>query len=211
MSQWKLNGKPALVVLHMQEGIVGSLLPEERVREVKESDHMPNQQALLNAFRARKLPVIYVNVDNPINPPEIYPAYGGMFENLSKQAETRRSGNDNLKRLDVIPELKPLPEEPVLFNWFLGAFAHSGLDEALKERGVNTIVFFGGALHIAVFNATLQAVDLSYSVIIPQDACIPTLSANRTPEMMKIRDAFLEMFARYALVTTADDVIAHLA
>jgi nicotinamidase-related amidase len=210
MNEWKLKGKPALVILHMQEGIVGSLLPEERAREVRESDHTPHQQALLKAFRARKLPVIFVNVDVPINPPDIFPAYGTMFDYLSKQAETRRSGDDNLKRLDVIPELALLPGEPVLFNWFLGAFAHSGLEEVLKERGVDTIVFFGGALHIAVFNATLQAVDLSYSVIVPQDACIPTLSANRTPEMMKLREAFLEMLSRYALVTTADDVIAHL-
>jgi nicotinamidase-related amidase len=210
MSEWKLNGKPALVILHMQEGIVGSLLPEERAREVKESDHTPHQQALLKAFRAKNLPVIYVNVDNPINPPEVYPAYGVMFQNLSKQAEIKRSGDDNLKRLDVIPELTPLPGEPVLFNWLLGAFTHSGLEETLKARGVNTIVFFGGALHIAVFNATVQAVDLSYSVIVPQDACIPTLSATRTPETMKIREAFLEMFSRYALVTTADDVIVHL-
>ena len=104
----------------------------------------------------------------------------------------------------------PLPGEPVLFNWFLGAFTHSGLEETLKACGINTIVFFGMALHVAVFNATIQAVDLSYSVIVPQDACVPTLSANCTPEMMRIREVFLEMLSRYALVTTADDVIAHL-
>jgi nicotinamidase-related amidase len=211
MDEWKLRGKAGLVILHMQEGIAGSLLPtEERVREVRESDHVPHQQALLKAFRTKKLPVIFINVDNPINPPDIYPAYGTMFEYMRKQAETRRLGDDNLKRLDVIPILKPLPGDPVLFNWFLGAFTHSGLEDTLKKCGVNTIVFFGMALHAAVFNATLQAVDLSYSVIVPQDACIPTLSANRTPEMMKIREAFLEMLSRYALVTTADDIIAHL-
>jgi len=133
-----------------------------------------------------------------------------MFEFTRSQAEMRRSGNDDLKRVDVIPELDPLHGEPVLFNWFLGAFTHSGLEEALRAREVDTIVLFGMALHVAVFNATIQAVDLSYSVIVPHDACVPTLSANRTPEMMRIREVFLEMLSRYALVTTADDVIAHL-
>jgi nicotinamidase-related amidase len=210
MSEWKLRGKPALVVLHMQEGIVGSLLPKERAGEVRGSDHLSHQQALLKAFRARKLPVIYVNVDIPFDPTVSFPVYGMMFEFLKAQAENRRSGQDDLKRLDVIPELAPLPGEPVLFNWFLGAFSHSGLEGVLKEYGVDTIVFFGGALHIAVFNATIQAVDLSYSVIVPQDACIPTLSANRTPDMLKTREVFLEMFLKYALLTTADDIIAHL-
>jgi nicotinamidase-related amidase len=210
MDEWKLNGKAALVIVHMQEGIAGSLISQDRAREVRESDHIPHQQALLKAFRAKKLPVIYVNVNNPVSPPEMYPVYGTMCEFMRKQAEIRRSGDDNLKRLDVIPELTPLPGEPVLFNWFLGAFTHSGLEETLRASGINTIVLFGMALHVAVFNATVQAVDLSYSVIVPQDACVPTLSANRTPEMMRIREAFLEMLSRYALVTTADDVITHL-
>jgi nicotinamidase-related amidase len=210
MGEWKLNGKPALVIVHMQEGIAGSLISEERALEVRESDHIPHQQTLLKAFRAKNLPVIYVNVDNPIDSPDIYPAYGTMFEFMRRQAEMRRSGNDNLKRVDVIPELTPLHGEPVLFNSFLGAFTHSGLEETLKVCEVDTIVLFGMALHVAVFNATVQAVDRSYSVIVPQDACAPTLSASRTPEMMKIRELFLEMLSRYALVTTADDVIAHL-
>ena len=143
--------------------------------------HIPHQQALLKVFRAKKLPVIYVNVNNPVSPADKYPVYGTMCEFMRKQAEMRRMGDDNLKRVDVIPELAPLPGEPVLFNWFLGAFTHSGLEETLKACGINTIVFFGMALHVAVFNATVQAVDLSYSVIVPQDACVPTLSANRHP------------------------------
>jgi nicotinamidase-related amidase len=210
MDEWKLDGNAALVIVHMQEGIAGSLISEERAGEVRESDHIPHQQALLKAFRAKNLPVIYVNVDNPVDLPDMYPAYGTMFDLMRVQADMRRSGNDNLKRVDVIPELTPLHGEPVLFNWFLGAFTHSGLEEALKVREVDTIVLFGMALHVAVFNATVQAVDRSYSVIVPQDACVPTVSANRTPKMMKIREVFLEMLSRYALVTTADDVITHL-
>lgn len=210
MNEWKLHGKPALVIVHMQEGIAGALTQEDRARDVRESDHLPHQQRLLNAFRARSLPVIFVNVDNPTDKPGLFPVYGTMFEFMRNQALMRREGDDDLKRRDVIAELTPLAGEPVLFNRFLGAFTHSGLDETLKAQNVDTLVIIGMALHVAVFNATIQAVDLSYSVIVPQDACVPTLSANRTPDMLRIRVAFLEMFFRYALVTTADDVIAHL-
>ncbi len=210
MNKWKLHGKPALIIVHMQEGIAGSLISDDRAREIRESDHIPRQQALLAAFRVKRLPVIFVNVDNPVDTPEIYPVYGRMFDFMRKQAEMRRSGEDNLRRRDVIPELAPRGGEPVLFNRFLGAFTHSGLDETLKTHSVSTLVLFGMALHVAVFNATIQAVDLSYSVVVPQDACVPTLSANCTPDMLMIRAAFLEMFSRYALVTTAEDVIEHL-
>jgi nicotinamidase-related amidase len=78
MDEWKLNGKAALVIVHMQEGIAGSLLSQDRAREVRESDHIPHQQALLKAFRAKNLPVIYVNVNNPANSPDKYPVYGTM-------------------------------------------------------------------------------------------------------------------------------------
>lgn len=66
--------------------------------------------------------MIYVNVVNPINSLEFCAAYGTMFEFIRTQAEMRRSGRDDLKRVDVIPELAPLHGEPVLFNGFLGVF-----------------------------------------------------------------------------------------
>jgi len=61
MSDWKMKGKPALVILHMQQGIVGERgnIPG-LYEEVKGSGIIPRQQALLKAFRDRKLPVIYV-------------------------------------------------------------------------------------------------------------------------------------------------------
>jgi nicotinamidase-related amidase len=203
-NEWKIEGKPALVILHMQEQVMGSFAPPDRAAIIKESDHIPHGQALLKAFRAKNLPVIFITLNMPKNPPGSVPAYGTIFTRVLK------SQSDDLKRLQVIPELAPLPGEPVLSNWFMGPFSHSGLQEALKERGVSTVVFFGAALQIAVYNATVQAVDLQYSVIVPQDACFPTEKVSRTPEAAKVRDVFLDLFSNLALVTSADDVIAHL-
>jgi nicotinamidase-related amidase len=193
----------------MQEGVVGSLVPADRLREVTDSTHGPKQRALLNAFRNKNLPVIFVNLDMTSNPTSV-PAYGQMFMRYNASPAGTHFAPQDPKRLEVIPALAPLPGEPVLFNWFFSAFAHSGLDEELRKHDVETIVFFGGALHIAVYNAAIEAVDLCYSVIVPQDACIPTESGNYTPEMVKTREVFLDMFNKYTLVTTADDIIAHL-
>lgn len=203
MNDWKIKGKPALVILHMQEGMVGSSASGEPARDARASDHIPRQQALLKAFRDRNLPVIFIVLEYSKIPDGSVIAYGAM--------STRKKSAVNPDMLKVIPELVPQSGEPVLSNWIYGAFTNSGLEQELRSRGVDTVVFCGGALQIAVYNASVQATDLWYSVIVPEDACIPTKKANTTPEMMKVREVFLEiMFPRYALVTTTEDVIAHL-
>ena len=202
MSDWKMKGKPALVILHMQQGIVGERgnIPG-LYEEVKEAGIIPRQQALLRAFRDRKLPVIYVNaltVTSQQNPAGILPAYGNLFRLI----EMAKASPNNL---EVIPELAPQLGEPVLTNWIIGAFTNSGLDQVLKARGAETLVLVGCATHIVVYTAALQAVDLLYSVIVPADACASPQSQAKAQEIV------LDIMApNVALVTTAEDVMAHL-
>lgn len=202
MSDWKMKGKPALVILHMQKGIVGERgnIPG-LYEEVKKAGIIPRQQALLRAFRDRKLPVIYVtalHVTNQQNPAGVLPAYGELFRLIEVAQPTPHN-------LDVIPELTPQPGEPVLTNWIIGAFTNSGLEQVLKAHGAETLVLAGCATHIAVYTAALQAVDLLYSVIVPADACASPQSQAKAQEIV------LDMMApSIALVTTTEDVIAHL-
>ena len=59
------NGrKPALVFIHMQFGITderGTVAFLGHAKATRESGIIARQQALLKAFRAKKLPVIFVN------------------------------------------------------------------------------------------------------------------------------------------------------
>ena len=202
MSDWKMKGKPALVVLHMQQGIVGERANIPGLyEEVKDTGIIPRQQALLSAFRDRKLPVIYVNalhVSNEQNPAGTLPAYG----NLYKMIELAKASPNNL---EVIPELAPQPGEPVLINWLLGAFTNSGLDQVLKACGAETLVLVGYATHIVIYASAIEAADLWYSVIVPDDACASSSS------LKKAHDLVLEiMCPTIALVTSTEDVIAHL-
>jgi len=202
MSDWKMKGKPALIILHMQQGIVGEggIIPG-LAEVVKKVGIIPRQQALLKAFRDRKLPVIYVNalhVTNQQNPAGTVPAYGNLFRAI----ESMKANPNNL---EVIPELAPQPGEPILTNWLLGAFTNSGLDQVLKARGAETLVLVGCLTHLAVYNAAIQAADLWYSVIVPGDACASQQSEAKAEEVV------LEIMApNIALVTNTDDVIAHL-
>jgi hypothetical protein len=56
--KWEFDGKPALLIMHMQQGIVGagtfSGAPHEQEAEsIKEGKILENQKKLLKAFRQR--------------------------------------------------------------------------------------------------------------------------------------------------------------
>ena len=213
MSNWHIDGKPGLVVLHMQKGMLtkGTIHSDkfESVRKAVEESGMVNRiQALLKAFRDKKLPIIFVNVfHNPLGIPS---TYGWLFKNVGEPERTAGMSDvmdSSLTRddLQVIPELNRTADEPLLFNWFLGAFSNSGLDLVLKLNGVKTLVIAGFTGHAAVYNAAVQAVDLWYSAIIARDATASPA------ESQKAYEAVMDIMAPHiALVTTTDDVIAHL-
>lgn len=202
MQDWKMKGRAALIILHMQEGIVGrrGIIPG-LYEAVQKSGIIPRQQALLKAFRDRGLPVVFVralHVTGSQNPCGVLPAYG----NLCNMIKDMKGAPDNQ---EIIPEVAPRPGEPVLTNWLIGAFTNSGLDEVLKARGAETLVLAGCVTHIAVYTAALQAVDRWYSVIIAADACtVP-------PDQAKVEEVALEMMVpNIALVTGTEDVIGHI-
>jgi nicotinamidase-related amidase len=210
MSNWEMDGKPALVVLHMQQGIVGkgTFIPEfanEANKLVRDSGMLANVQALLKAFREKGLPVVFVNVS--VNPIGALPAYGKLYQINREAIDDSNVLTSAFAReaLEVIPEMERRPDEPLLYNWLLGAFTNSGLDVVLKNKGVKTIVIVGFAAHQAVFCAAVQAGDLWYSVILPSDAIV-----SRAHEK-KAYEAVTEIMGpMISLVTTTKDVIKHL-
>ena len=211
MSDWKMDGKPALVIMHMQKGIVGtsswkkSAWHDDVAKAMKDARMIEHIQDMLKAFRDKKLPVVFVSACP--NPLRAVPAYGKLFKTIQEEnvdpeiltsAATRES-------LEVIPELGRRPDEPLLFNWLLGAFTNSGLDLILKRQGVKTVVLAGFAAHSIVFTTALQAADLWYSIIIPRDASISH------PYLVKATETIMDTLApNIALVTSTADVIEHL-
>jgi len=212
MSDWKMNGKPALVLCHMQNGIVGKgdFIPgrhPDASKAIKESGMIEKQQALLKAFRDKKLPVVFVSTfPNPLG---VVPTYGWLMRNIEDakidpdliHSQRTRDG------LDVIPEMDRRPDEPILWNWLLGGFNNSGLDLVLKQREVKTVVLAGFAAHSVVYTTGLQACDHWYSVVIPRDASISGTSEGDKLAYKAVMDV---MFSAFALVTTTEDIIAHL-
>lgn len=209
--EWAMDGKPALLLIHMQDGIIDN---RPQVRESKTM--LPNQKKLIAAFRERNLPIVFCNaIPNPLGE---LPAYGRLMK-MIRETMTAPS-LDELPRWTekftaVIPELGRRPDEPILRNWLLAAFTNSGLDQYLKLRNVKTVVLCGYATQSAVYSTAVQAGDLWYSTVIVRDASMtsakhfwPDGSETMGDEIERV--ALGVMGAHIAQITSTDELIAHL-
>jgi len=193
-------GKSALILIHMQHAITheaGRVAFLGHAKATRESGILLHQQALLKAFRGKKLPVIYVNA---VTDPKATLSPYGKFYPAIKTSGVNLPGTEDI---EVIAEVAPQPGEPVLGNWIFGMFSNSGLEKILKEKGVTTLVLAGVATDMAVLTSVVQAADLGYNLIVPSDA-----STSANPKAHDV--AMNMMIPAMALVTTTDDIIAHL-
>jgi nicotinamidase-related amidase len=71
---------------------------------------------------------------------------------------------------DVIPQLAPQDGEIVSPKRVYGAFDGTGLDEQLKEKGVDEVVIAGQHTHICVRHSSYGAQTRGYRIAIPRDA-----------------------------------------
>jgi nicotinamidase-related amidase len=84
-----------------------------------------------------------------------------------------RTGNPcatGTKGTEIIAELAPVWGEPVVRKWNIGIFSNSNLDQVLKHYGAETLIMVGVATNLVVHTGAVQATDLGYSVIVPEDA-----------------------------------------
>lgn len=219
MKEWKMEGKPALVLLHYQEGIIGKGTwiqgwYENAKKACEEVGMFENTKALLAAFREKNLPVVFVNaIPNPIGK---LPKYGYLMDkNREHYNDAVMFENEDLiEGLKVMPEMERRSNEPVLYNWLLAGFTQSGLDAYLRSQGAETLVICGFALNSVVYHTAVQATDLWYNCIIPSDTAAVYMprKPGEKPDIDEVvtKVVLEELAPSLSLVTTAADVIAHL-
>lgn len=200
MTNWKLVGKAALVVVHMQNAICKSPSPLDFMghqRATAEDGIISHVADLLAAFRSKRLPVIYVVAVHP-DEPEV-PAYGAFWQGLPGLQVNQLGSPD----VDVVAELTPQDGEPVVHNWPFDILRCTNVEEWLRERGVETVVLVGVATGMAINIAAYQLADRLFNLIVPSD-CVT--DGNR-----QLHEAIMTgIMPVISLVTTSADVIAHL-
>jgi nicotinamidase-related amidase len=200
MDEWRLEGKTALLLVHMQNAIVKAPSPLEplgHIRATWEDGIVPRMEKLLAAFRDKGLPVIYVNAHTPGDAK--FPVYGRFWPAVEKTKVNMMGTPD----VEVIDELAPREGEPLFFNWPFGIFEGNDLEQYLRDQSIETVVLVGVASGMAIGTAAFALADRFYNLIVPEDAA--------TDGNKELHDViFKAMIPAIGLVTTTDDVIAHL-
>ncbi|MCL5736913.1 MAG: cysteine hydrolase [Actinobacteria bacterium] len=199
MNEWVMPGKPALIVEHMQYGIVDERGLATRfgcVKAARETGIIPCQQTLIKAFRDSNLPVYFLV---SITPPDTPWPVTGRFWPALKASGAMKPGS---KDLEVIPELDSRPEE-VVTGWMVDPFGQNLLRERLAQDKADTLVIAGVATGTAIMAACWFAANALYNVVVPKDAI-----ADPDPQ---IHEFFVtKNLPAIAVVTTTEDIVAHL-
>jgi nicotinamidase-related amidase len=172
----------ALIVVDLQVGLAG--LPTVHPFE----DVVANSARLADAFRAKGLPVVLVNVT------------GGA----PGRTEQGGGGVDFSEGwADLLPELNQQPSDKTVTKLTWGAFHNTDLAPHLTELGVTQVVVCGVATSLGVESTARQAHEHGFHVTLPIDAMTDLNPAAHGNTVSHI-------FPMLGETGTTDDVIALL-
>lgn len=145
-----LDPNTALIVIDLQKGIVNGNF----IHPI--GDIIDRTRTLIDVFRAKKLPVVLVNVAGRAP---------GRTEQGSRSSQTFAEG-----WTDLHPELNQQSSDIVVTKRSWGAFATTDLNYQLKARGVTQVVVTGVATSAGVEATARQAYEQGFNVTLAIDA-----------------------------------------
>ena len=80
-------------------------------------------------------------------------------------------GADVAELLEIVDEVKPAGDEPVIRKPRMNPFYGTALESMLRSRDIDTLVLMGVATEFVVETAARYAADLDYRVIVLEDCC----------------------------------------
>lgn len=116
---------------------------------------------VVNAFRAARLPVIWIRQEFE---PDLSDA---LPEMRRKNIRVTIRGTPGCH---IVPELQTCPGETVIVKKRYSAFFKTPLDQIVTERGIDTLVLSGINTHACVRTTAIDAYQRDFKVVIPREA-----------------------------------------
>jgi nicotinamidase-related amidase len=171
-----------------------------RVREVV----IPNIQKLLVCCRAQGARVVFTAIGTEAGDGADLPYWIRSFEDVGLAMIGKRVWppvDDPSWQIDEA--LKPQAGEPVLSKYSAGTFATTGLEQRLRNQGIEAVLVTGVASDVCVTTTAREAADRGFKTIMVSDACT-TLSE-------QMHAASLQTFnIAFGWIRSADEVVALL-
>ena len=145
--------------------VAGYYLP--RVAEVT----VPNARRLLDAFRKARREVIFTR-----HGPLIADGRDMILRRRRRDVDARKSTDrpalwsKGSYEHEIIAELAPLADELVIDKNASSPFNGTGIDQILRNMGLETLVIAGMATDMCVETTARDAADRGYNVIVAEDA-----------------------------------------
>ena len=193
--------RTALVVVHMAKGVAGPVdTPFNRLfrQRAERKGVIGIQVRLLDGFRSAKAKVVYTLVTYQPGLPGVRPN-SPLFRTLV-ESPTLLQGTP---AVEVIDDVAPRPDEPVVRGQGASGFDGTALDTILRVAGVDTLVLVGIATDVAVESTARAASDLQYRTIVVSDAC----QADSDDAHVRALDVLQKWFSE---TPTADEVLTAL-
>jgi len=123
---------------------------------------------------------------------------GGLFDRAAPRGQ-------------IVAELTPVPNEPVVEKTLPNAFAGTNLNELLSATGRKNLILAGFMTHMCVSSTARVAVDLGYRVTVAASACgtraLPDGRGGVVAAAMIHDVALVELSDRFAIIAPTNDVL----
>jgi biuret amidohydrolase len=164
----------ALLIIDMQRdflepGGFGEMLGND-VSQLRRTIE-PNKK-LLAAWRKAGLPVIHTREGHRPDLTDLPPAKKIRGRSATCIGDPGPMGRILVRGQDghdIIPELYPLPSEPVIDKPGKGAFFATDLQAILNNRGITHLVVTGVTTEVCVNTTVREANDRGYECLVPED------------------------------------------
>jgi ureidoacrylate peracid hydrolase len=125
---------------------------------------------------------------------------GPMLERLERKNEAEPYCVPGTWGIEIVPDLKPAPEDRVIAKHRYSAFFGTDLDMLLKSNGVETLILCGTATNNCVDGTGRDAFYNGYYVVLPSDASAAPTDALHQATLQTADHA-------YGVVSSIDEII----